>query len=146
MIEAPMMKYSKFSLWETQVVKKIYKDFWGLSLMTYLRSLQDWEAKNIFEVQIYLDSMEEVDTERRKRFQNKKTRYMSFQDIARKEMAKENKRAVSIGMKKIRRTKKKNSEQSRVITEAKQYSERIKNMNVQKNIKRYVIIHYLHFI
>ena len=84
--------------------------------------------------------MEAVDTKRKKEFHKKTTCHMSFQDIARKEMAKQNRRAVCIGMKRRRRYMKENAEKMREETKVKQYSESIKNRNIQHKNKRYVII------
>ena len=112
--------------------------------MRFLRSLEDWEVKRIFEVQRYLDSMEKIDAEKRKIFHNMQRQfargYRSFQDIARREMAKQNKRSVTLGMKNIREMEEKYAEQSRISAEAETYAEKIKNMNVWRNVKRYVFI------
>ena len=71
MMEVPLQKYSDFSLWEINVLERIYKDLWGLSLMEYLRTVQDLEVKSIFEIQRYLDSIEAIDIRRRKEFHKK---------------------------------------------------------------------------
>lgn len=41
MMEAPLHKYSDCYLWEINFLDIIYKDFWGLYLMQYFRTLQD---------------------------------------------------------------------------------------------------------
>ena len=139
MMEAPTKVYSTFSLWEINVLDKIYKDFWGLSLMEYLRTLQDWEVKSIFEIQRYLDSMEAVDIERRREFHKKTTPHMNFQDVARREMAKQNRQSFKRGIKRHKSYIKDNAEYKRKREKVKNYAERIKNMDVERRIKRYVI-------
>lgn len=71
--------------------------------MTFLRLLEDWEVKSIFEVQMYLDSMEKIDAEKRNTCHNMQRQfprgYTSFQEIARREMVKQKKCSVILGLK-----------------------------------------------
>ena len=99
LMKSPTEVYSTFSLWEMNVLDNIYKDFWGLSLMNFLRTLQDWEVKYLFEIQRYLDSMEDIDIRRRKEFHKKTTPRMNFQDVARREMARQNRESFKRGIK-----------------------------------------------
>ena len=108
LMKAPTERYNTFSLWEMNVLENIYKGFWGLSLMNSLRSIQHFEAKSLFDIQRYLDSMEAINIRRRKEFNKKTTPRMNFQDVSRREMARENRESLKRGMKRKRKyTKKK---------------------------------------
>ena len=98
LMKAPTEKYKTFSLWEMNVLEKTYKDFWGISLMGFLRSLEESEVKTILDIQRYLDSMDAIDIRRRKEFHKKTTPRMNFQDVARMEMARENRESLKKGI------------------------------------------------
>ena len=64
---------------------------------------------------------------------------MNFQDVARREMARENRKSFKRGMKRERKYIKQKAENKRHHQKEKNYAERIKNMDVERRIKRYVI-------
>ena len=78
--------------------------------MNFLRSLHDFEVKSLFEIQRYLDSMEDIDIRRRKDFHKKTTTRMNFQDVARREMEREDRESFKRGMKRERKYIKQNAE------------------------------------
>ena len=138
LMKAPTERYKTFSLWEMNVLENIYKDFWGLSLMNFLRSLQEFEVKSLFDIQRYLDSMEAIDIRRRKEFHKKTTPRMNFQDVARREMAREKRESLKKGINRERKYMKKYAENKRHYQKEKIYAERTKKMDVERRIKRYV--------
>ena len=61
LMEAPTKVYNTFSMWEMNMLEKTYKDFWGISLMRWLRTLEESEVTSILDIQRYLDSMNAID-------------------------------------------------------------------------------------
>ena len=82
--------------------------------------------------------MNEIDVKRRKEFRKKVTPQMSFQDVARKEMARENRASLRKGtdyerFRDIRRKRNK-KHHDKVI----KYTAHIEKIDVEEKIKRYV--------
>ena len=98
LMEAPTKVYNTFFMWEMNMLEKTYKDFWGISLMRWLRTLGESEVTSLLHIQRYLDSMNAIDVKGRKELHKKTTPRMNFQDVARREMARENRESLKKGI------------------------------------------------
>ena len=97
LIDGPNRRDTLFTMWEINFVTDMYDNFWGISLMNWLRSLQEEEVVEILKIQRYLQSMSEIDMKRRRDFHKKVTKRMTFQDVARKAMGRENRASLRRG-------------------------------------------------
>ena len=120
------------------VLEKTCKDFWGISLMEFLRTSEESEVKTILDIQRYLDSMNAIDIRRRKEFHKKTTPRMNFQDVARREMARENRESLKKGIDREREYTKRYNHNKKHHEKGGKYAERIKEMNVKRRFKRCV--------
>ena len=138
LMEAPAKMYNTFSMWEVNMLTNTYKNFWRISLMNWFRTLQEDDVVSILHIQRYLQSMNEIDVKRRKEFRKKVTPRMSFQDVARREMARENRDSLKKGtdyerFRDVRRKRNKKHHDKEI-----KYTAHIEKIDVEERIKRCV--------
>ena len=97
-MKAPAKVYNTFSVLEMNMLTNTHKDFWGISLMRWFRTLQEGDGISILHIQRYLQSMNDIDVKIMKEYWKKITPLVTFQDVARREMARENRESLKKGI------------------------------------------------
>ena len=145
LIEGPARKDTLFTMWEINLLTHTYEDFWGISLMNWFRSLQEDDVVSILNIQRYLQSMSEVDIKRRKEFRKKVTPRMTFQDVARKEMGRENRASLKKGTEYERYRNINRKRNKRHHYKVVKYRAHMEKIDVEEKIKRYVYLCFYYF-
>ena len=138
LIEGPARKTTLFTMWEINFLTNMYENFWGISLMNWLRSLQEDEVVAILSIQRYLQSMNDIDTKRRKEFHKKVTKRMTFQDVARKAMGRENRASLRRGTRYEKHRNLNRSRNKRHFYKIENYRTHMVKIDVMEKMKRYV--------
>ena len=138
LIDGPNNRHTLFTMWEINFVTDMYDDYWGISLMNWLRSLQEEEVVEILKIQRYLQSMSEMDRKRRRDFHKKVTNRMTFQDVARKAMGRENRASLRRGTRYEKHRALNRRRNKKHFYKIDNYRTKMFRVDVREKMKRYV--------